>query len=75
MQGKHMLRQWMQAPTWDLSEIERRQEAVQYFTSNPDVRQQLKRLLQNVCLALRSLARVGVWRCVWRLLALPSTAA
>jgi MutS domain III len=48
VQGKQLLRHWMQTPSWDLDEIERRQHAIQLFLDDPDTRQELKGLLKHV---------------------------
>jgi hypothetical protein len=48
MQGKQLLRHWMRTPTWDIAEVERRQEAIQLFMNDIETRQQLKSLLKQV---------------------------
>lgn len=48
LQGQQLLRRWMQAPAWDLEEIERRQHAIAIFIDDPETREQLKGLLKDV---------------------------
>jgi DNA mismatch repair ATPase MutS len=47
VQGKQLLRHWMQTPSWDLEEIERRQHAIHLFL-DPDTRQELNGVLKHV---------------------------
>lgn len=52
-QGKQLLRRWMQTPSWDLQQIERRQHAIQLFLDDADTRAQLKALLRQARIPLR----------------------
>ena len=50
VQGKGLLRHWMQTPCWDLPELHRRQHAIELFLQDDVTRQQLRSELKQACL-------------------------